>query len=345
MFFPVEVSNLMSIILKIFASAVLTIAIPITTSWFFLSGIKRWSNTVNAKEKAVTLLRKLTNGAASGGLTVGVAATTTIQILLTSKWHQAVTVEDAIQWSFLVSFLGVGASLFFNFKVLSATDSSLVKCPGCQWLWGLLVLIAIWFGRARTQVDLARDFGAVSDKLPSATSTGIFLRSFGHVSVAMAFFMVAVELFAICMFLGFDRIFGGSVPGNEVSRSRGWVAVFNASLMVVSAAISSSAASVLAFNDQPVRAAVARVAADIDLLPESACTGSKTDNTKKIVFRSDEREQALVFRVPDDLGRPDWINQVGNDRLPVVEWTEKDYVKVMPALIYIDRNCKLTAES
>jgi hypothetical protein len=331
----------MSMIIKVFFAAVLTIAIPIVASWLFLSGIGRWARTVKARENTVRLLRKVTNGAASGALTVGIATAITAQLILVVQGRHAVTVEEEIQWLFLASIIGVAASLFFIFKVLRDTDSSLVTCPGCQWLWGLLVLIAVWMGRARTEVDLAQDFGAVSDKLPSATSVGIFLRAFGHVSVAMAFFTVAVELFAIGMCVGFDQIFGKSVPGNEVSRSQGWVAVFNAALMVLSAAATSSAASILAFNDQPVRAAVARVAADTDLLLESACTGNKLDRFNKIVFRSDEREQAIVFKVPEDLRQTGSNKEATRAMPPVIRWREQDYVKNMPSVIRIDKDCKL----
>ena len=144
----------------------------------------------------------------------------------------------------------------------------------------------------------------MADKLPSASSVDTFLRSFGHASVALAVFLLIVQLFAVNIYFGFDKIFGKSVEENRVSRSRGWVAVFNAALMFLSTSLSSTTASILAFSDQPVRTAVGRVAADVDFLPESACTGVPADNKDRIVFRSDDREQAVVFEVPAVLTKP-----------------------------------------
>ncbi|WP_157647987.1 hypothetical protein [Burkholderia ubonensis] len=323
---------------KVFIAAVLVIATPIITSWFAFSGIPKWIATVEAKEKTLSLLREYAANASSGRITVAVVGITLLQIAISHHWRHAITIEDSIQWLFLASFIGVAASLYFGCRVLS--NSSILTCPGCQWLWGLLVIIAIWFGRARTQADLAQVFGAVSDKLPSATNVGVFLRAFGHVSVAMAIFMLAAETFAIILYFCFEWIFGKSEPGNETRRIRGWIAVFNTTTMMISAAISYSAASVLAFNDQPVRASVADVAFETDLLSESACTGRKSDKKRRIVFRSDDREQAIVFSVP---AAPS--HDSGSERSPIqqllIHWQTKDYELVMPRAVEIDRDCKL----
>lgn len=111
--------------------------------------------------------------------------------------------------------------------------------------------------------------------------------------------------------------------------------------MFISTGLSSTAASVLAFADQPVRAAVARVAVDTDLLPESACTGRESDKKDRIVFRSDDGEQAVVFKVPEDLlqNKPQWS---GPER-SVVRWSEQDYRDAMPLMTGIDKNCELVA--
>ncbi|WP_124492020.1 hypothetical protein [Burkholderia stagnalis] len=328
----------MYIVAKVFFAAVIVIVIPIIASWFTVSAIPKWATTVEAKEKTLSLLREYATSASSGRITVAVVVTTTLQIVITYHWRHAATVEDGIQWLFLASFIGVAASLYFSCLVLS--NNSIVTCPGCQWLWGLLVIIAIWFGRAKTQVDLAHVFGAVSDKLPSATNVGVFLRSFGHVSVAMAIFMLFAEIFAIILYFGFEWIFGKSEPGNEMTRKRGWIAVFNTTAMMISAAISYSAASVLAFSDQPVRASIADVAFKTDLLAESACTGQKSDKNRKIIFRSDDREQAIVFSVLTQPGH-DEGSERSSIQQSIVHWQTPNYEHVMPKAIEIDRDCKL----
>ncbi|MCA8241796.1 hypothetical protein [Burkholderia sp. AU32262] len=327
-------------IAKIFWAAVLVIAIPIIASWFAVAGIPKWSETVKVKETAISRLREHATNASSGRITVAVVFVLLLQGIGTINWRQAITVEDGVQWLFIVSFGGVAASLYFGCRVLS--DSSLATCPGCQWLWGLLVLVAIWFGRARTQTDLATIFGAVSDKLPLASNVGVFLRAFGHVSLAMAVVMLLAEGSAVVLYFGFEQIFGKSVPENETSRARGWIALFNTFAVMLSAGLSLSAASVLAFNDQPVRSSVGRIAFETDLLPESACTGRSKDkdNANKVLFRSDDREQAIVFALPSvpsnhvDATRP-------RVPRPIIKWQPEDYAAVTPKAIAIDRDCKL----
>lgn len=61
-------------------------------------------------------------------------------------------------------------------------------------LWALITSRSLVWASPK-QLDLSRNFGAVADKLSSATSVGIFLRAFGHASVAMALFSVVVEIF------------------------------------------------------------------------------------------------------------------------------------------------------
>ncbi|WP_321787978.1 hypothetical protein [Burkholderia pyrrocinia] len=328
-------------IAKIFWAAVLVIAIPIIASWFAVAGVPKWSATVKAKEKAISRLREHATNASSGRITVAVVFVLFLQGISTINWRHATTVEDGVQWLFIVSFVGVAASLYFGCRVLS--NSSLATCPGCQWLWGLLVLVAIWFGRARTQIDLATTFGAVSDKLPSASNVGVFLRAFGHVSLAMAAVVLLAEGSAVLLYFGFEQIFGRSVPENETSRARGWIALFNTFAVMLSAGLSLSAASVLAFNDQPVRTSVARVGFETDLLLESTCTGRPEDNVNKVLFRSDDREQAIVFALPTAPS-----NHVDAARLrvpkPIIKWQREDYTAITPKAIAIDRDCKLVVD-
>ncbi|MFX1736896.1 hypothetical protein PXJ20_11955 [Paraburkholderia sp. A1RI_3L] len=328
----------MYLIFKIFWAAVLVMAIPIIASWFAVSGLPKWGATVKAKEKAIARLREHATNASSGRITVAVVAATLLQVAGSINWRHATTVEDGVQWLFIVSFVGVAASLYFGCRVLS--HSSIIACPGCQWLWGLLILIAIWFGRARTQTDLAVTFGAVSDKLPSAYNVGVFLRAFGHVSLAMAVVMLLAEGSAVLLYLGFERIFGKSLPENETSRAQGWIALFNTFAVMLSAAFSLNAASVLAFNSQPVSATIARVAFETDLLPESACTGLPDNKTKKVVFRSDDREQAIVFAF-SGTPRNDANAVQHHIPKPIIKWRSEDYTAIIPKAIAIDRDCKL----
>jgi hypothetical protein len=71
------------------------------------------------------------------------------------------------------------------------------------------------------------------------------------------------------------------------------------------------------------------------LLPESSCTGNPADTQRHIVFRSDDLEQALVFRLPEDM-------QGGKMPVtPLKYWKSEDYSKAMPALVALDKDCKL----
>jgi hypothetical protein len=331
----------MQISIKIFAAAVLTIAIPIIASWFALFGSRRWFATVGGKEKIVQAVRTIALNSSSGSVTVIVVLATLVQVLLAVSYRHASTVEDAVQWLVLITLIGGVASLIYVGRALDGYAKS-IAFPGYPWILSLLVIVAAWLGRARTQADLAKDFGAVADKLPSASSVDTFLRSFGHASVALAVFLLIVQLFAGNIYFGFDKIFGKSVEENRVSRSRGWVAVFNAALMFLSTSLSSTTASILAFSDQPVRTAVGRVAADIDLLPESACTGVPADNKDRIVFRSDDREQAVVFEVPAVLTKP--ASAEARSMKPVMRWSEDDHRKQLPRMVRVDKDCKLVPE-
>lgn len=331
----------MQIFIKVFAAAVLTIAIPIIASWFVLFGTRRWLTTVGGKEKVVQAVRTIALNSSSGSVTVVVVLATVVQVLLLISYRHASRVEDAVQWLFLITLIGVVASLVFVGRALDGYAKS-IAFPGYPWILSLLVIVAVWFGRARTQADLAKDFGAVADKLSSASGVDTFLRSFGHASVALAFFLLCVQLFGANIYLGFDKIFGKSVEENRVSRSRGGVAVFNVSLMFLSTSMAWNTAWVLAFSDQPVRTAVGRVAADVDLLPESACTGVPADNKNRIVFRSDDREQAVVFEVPPDLTKPAPAD--ARSTKPVMRWSEDDHRKRLPQMVRVDKDCKLVTE-
>jgi len=331
----------MQIFTKIFAAAVLTIVIPIVASWLALLGTRRWFTTVGGKEKVVQTVRTIALNSSSGSVTVIVVLATFAQVLLANRYRHASTVEDAVQWLVLITLIGVVTALVFIGRALDGYAKS-IAFPGYQWILSLLVIVAVWFGRARAQVDLAGNFGAVADKLTSANSVDTFLRSFGHASVALAGFLLLVQVFGVNIYFGFDKIFGKSVAENRVSRSRGWVAVFNAALMFLSTSFSSTTATVLAFSDQPVRTAVGRVASDVDLLPESACTGDPADNKNRIVFRSDDREQAVVFEVPQDQAKP--AARDASPTKPVKEWSEDDHRKEMPRMVRVDKDCKLVPE-
>ncbi|GAB2871674.1 hypothetical protein GCM10027093_04140 [Paraburkholderia jirisanensis] len=114
--------------------------------------------------------------------------------------------------------------------------------------------------------------------------------------------------------------------------------MFNMLMMLIAAGISCASASALGFNAQPVLASVARVATDIDLLPEAACTGNATDTQRRIIFRSDELQQALVFSMPQDMltGKP--FTKL------LRYWKAEDYSKAMPLLVDLDKDCKLVTK-